>query len=204
MYIFIIDTDMYAGNFERELTAYCTGVIGDCGVGQERAKLFVKECPEQENEMAELVEQVADEHGCYRPTKIQPTPGFFNDGMGNEWPDSEWPEDGVPSAKVIETYKKTWDDHINEYGGPAKYKEINRTIPSEKEKSTPGRFPSYQSVGIFLNKNPTKKQLKFLMNRAEKYKPLTDMPWDVAFNIRGFRLVKISRKTNEIWSEKVK
>ncbi|KKK83825.1 hypothetical protein LCGC14_2789530, partial [marine sediment metagenome] len=32
-WIFIIDTDSYAGNFEREMCAYITGRVGECGVG---------------------------------------------------------------------------------------------------------------------------------------------------------------------------
>lgn len=29
MYAFVIDTEQYAGNFEREIGAYCTGTIGE-------------------------------------------------------------------------------------------------------------------------------------------------------------------------------
>lgn len=42
-YIFIIDTDSYAGNFERELTAYITGVVGGCEVGDDFAKIYIKD-----------------------------------------------------------------------------------------------------------------------------------------------------------------
>jgi hypothetical protein len=34
-YVFIIDTEQYAGNFEREMCAYCTGILGDCEVGED-------------------------------------------------------------------------------------------------------------------------------------------------------------------------
>ena len=34
----IIDTDTYAGNFERELCAYVTGIVRDCEVGIEIAE----------------------------------------------------------------------------------------------------------------------------------------------------------------------
>jgi hypothetical protein len=36
----VVDTDSYAGNFERELCAYVTGQIGECGVGEDVAKCF--------------------------------------------------------------------------------------------------------------------------------------------------------------------
>jgi len=71
-YAFIIDTNEYAGNFERELTAYCTGIIGECEVGEE----FI------DKEITSIFEpyilQVADEYGCYRPCEIvQNSEGFY-------------------------------------------------------------------------------------------------------------------------------
>ncbi len=33
-YLFVIDTDTYAGNFEREMCAYVTGQIGECEVSR--------------------------------------------------------------------------------------------------------------------------------------------------------------------------
>lgn len=60
-YAFVIDTNSYAGNFEREMTAYLTGVVGDCTVGEQ----LIETLPINfENK----IQQVADEHGCYRPT----------------------------------------------------------------------------------------------------------------------------------------
>lgn len=38
---FIIDTDSYSGNFEREMCAYITGHIGDCLVGFEEAEDYL-------------------------------------------------------------------------------------------------------------------------------------------------------------------
>ena len=32
---FVVDTDTYAGNFEREMCAFMTGITGACGVGKE-------------------------------------------------------------------------------------------------------------------------------------------------------------------------
>jgi hypothetical protein len=40
---FIIDTDSYAGDFERELCGFITGHYGDCEVGMAMAKLFMKD-----------------------------------------------------------------------------------------------------------------------------------------------------------------
>lgn len=66
-YIFVIDTSDYAGNFEREMCAYLTGNIGECGVGDDYAKIFNEEVGV---ESFYNVTSRADEHGCYRPASI--------------------------------------------------------------------------------------------------------------------------------------
>ncbi len=57
---FVIDTDKYAGNFEREMCAYVTGKIGECGVGSEHIE---KDISKQFNNVIDM----ADDSGCYRP-----------------------------------------------------------------------------------------------------------------------------------------
>ena len=83
LYLFIIDTDTYAGDFERAMCAYVTGQIGDCGVGEENAELAKQEIPEVIAQLENLIEQVPDEHGCRRPVSIFPNPRYGNDGHGN-------------------------------------------------------------------------------------------------------------------------
>ena len=87
-WIFVIDTDSYAGNFERDLCAYITGVIGDCGVGKEMAELYCKDTGEEESRFLELLKQTCDGGPCYRPCDIYKSPNskeylsvaiFFND-----------------------------------------------------------------------------------------------------------------------------
>ena len=75
-YIFIIDTDSYAGNFERDMCAYLTGVVGDCGVGEEFAELYKNETNQEESIFLDYLEHRADDHGCFRPTSIWPTKGL--------------------------------------------------------------------------------------------------------------------------------
>lgn len=83
-YMFVIDTDSYAGNFERPLTAYCTGCTGDCGVGEGQAELFEQEEGEDVlYEADEFIGSEPDDRGCHRPCVIYPTPGWTNDGKGN-------------------------------------------------------------------------------------------------------------------------
>ena len=63
-YGFVIDTDQYSGNFERELTAYMTGIVGECEVG----KNFVEE--DISDYFEELIMQVADDNGTFRPCEV--------------------------------------------------------------------------------------------------------------------------------------
>jgi len=88
LYIFVAHTNLYSGNFERELTAYCTGQVGECEVGDEHADMFREEVEDDEliEKFAELIQRVADEdNGCERPTEIWPTPARYNDGYGNHY-----------------------------------------------------------------------------------------------------------------------
>lgn len=59
---FVVDTDKYAGNFEREMTAHITGLLGDCGVGGE----FTEGPIFDEN----FIDFYSDDNGCYRPCEI--------------------------------------------------------------------------------------------------------------------------------------
>lgn len=83
-HIFVIDTDNYAGNFEREMCAYVTGQVGDCEVGEEFAEEAKKEIPGIVEKFGEIVEKIPDEHGCYRPAEIWPNSRYGNDGLGNQ------------------------------------------------------------------------------------------------------------------------
>jgi len=67
-YYLTIKTDSYAGNFERELCAYCTGKYGDCEVGKNQAEDFINKF---EDIFEEIVNPyVPDEHGCNRPVSL--------------------------------------------------------------------------------------------------------------------------------------
>jgi hypothetical protein len=63
-YSIIIETNSYAGNFEREMCAAITGAVGECGVGSPL---------DYDYSMFEgsIVEK-QDENGFYRPVSIYP------------------------------------------------------------------------------------------------------------------------------------
>lgn len=176
-FVFVIDTDTYAGNFERELTAHCTGCFGDCGVGANKAQLLLEQHPEMGERFYGIVRQVADEFNCLRPTSIWPTPGFWNDGQGNQWPDSEW-----GSQKTINAYLKE----------AKKYK---------LEQKAPGRHPAYQSVAIFFRERPSEDMLNFIIQRIPSFKQ--GQPWSEPFRVLGYRLVRLNVTVTEdpLWSQ---
>ncbi len=69
----VIETNLYAGNFERDLCAYATGAYGQCDVGQELAELADTELAElgyEVGEISDYTEAMCDDRGCYRPTSI--------------------------------------------------------------------------------------------------------------------------------------
>ena len=84
-WVFVIDTDQYAGNFEREMCAYCTGTIGQCGVGEEIANLFEEDFELEDDKYGEdnpfidyVDNWVMGEDGCGRPTSIWGGPADNN------------------------------------------------------------------------------------------------------------------------------
>ena len=64
-WIFVIDTDKYAGNFEREMCAFMTGIIGECGIGVEEAQLYYEQTGLSPS-VAIFFEQKPSEEMCHR------------------------------------------------------------------------------------------------------------------------------------------
>jgi hypothetical protein len=72
----VFDTDAYAGNFEREMCAFITGRYGDCGVGSDIAEVVLPELRHFYDWYKDKVTQEPDEHGCWRPASIWPSPAL--------------------------------------------------------------------------------------------------------------------------------
>lgn len=60
----LIETNKYAGNFEREMCAHLTGQVGECKVGAK----FVDETVSDFFE--DIIGNEADDRGCYRPVTL--------------------------------------------------------------------------------------------------------------------------------------
>jgi hypothetical protein len=63
-YVFQIHTNSYAGNFEREIAAHCTGQVGECGVGEE----YIPK--DRKLRFSDIIQHCPDDNGCERPVEI--------------------------------------------------------------------------------------------------------------------------------------
>jgi len=191
---FVIDTNMYSGNFERELCAYITGVVGDCEVGTNKIEF---------NEI-DGVMQVADDHGCERPVAAYETPNCFNNGMGfnytagqedialEKWKES-WIKNEEQSIATAEGHRGKdidgWTDEVIDNAvdrHELKIKEVKATTKVSA-------YPAYQSVIIYFeDEYLTKEIIELMKARAYEY--------DGEFTIDGFRIVTttIMTETEEI------
>lgn len=95
-YSVIVETNSYAGNFEREMCAFMTGHIGDCEVGLQEQKMYLEKYIPIED-----VSHMPDEHGCHRPVVIVCTPNCKN----HEAFEIFLGDDETPSKDSIETMK---------------------------------------------------------------------------------------------------
>jgi hypothetical protein len=202
-WLFVIDTEDYSGNFERELCAYITGRVGECGVGDDMAEIFKKEV----GDALEGVIEETDEHGCSRPTSIYPTPGWFNNGHGSHHKDGD-EENALKEYRKIAAayhrnqccfgYLKEWRENpsSHEHYERAKWTEeklikaceIEEECAKEAENATKiPKWPAYLSVAISFERKPTPEQIALMKERSFKFAALPNK-----WNIKGTRIGKIT------------
>ena len=192
-YYFVVDTESYAGNFEREMCAFMTGQVGECGVGQKAAAIFEEDCGEDLlEEMEDLIGAENDDRGCCRPAKIYPTPGWFNNGVGGHYKEND--------PGVMKRAQEEHDVEVQRYADNTIRKVYADQDYADKEadehiKEGVGRpitkHPAYMSVAICLNREPTAEEIIFLKGRAKifgaSHMGYNDKPAPIA--ITSFRLV---------------
>jgi len=192
---FVIDTDTYAGNFEREMCAYVTGVIGDCGVGDTIVEKL--DGNKDIEEIGQFISIEADEHGCWRPCKIYPTPGWANNGMGYCYKIGD-------NQKALEEYAKACRQQAEEMLKVyAHMPEHAKEQHDEWMKKASGErlsrdYPAYLSIAIVLESMPPDNVIALMKERAKQFEAIAQASnskqigarFDVGeFNITGFRLV---------------
>lgn len=198
-YQFVIHTDSYSGNFERKLCAACTGQFGECGVGEEIAEAFKAKYPAEWKQFGKIIRQVADEHGVKRPTEIWPTPGFFNDGMGTQWPEGTDPN--LVHEKYMQSMHNYYDpliiaarDHIA--AGRVEWKTSLDSYERTMAQAAPGHFAAYLSVAIHFKKPPTDELIAFMKQRAAEFAEAPQDDYVKPFNIIGFE-AEITKSVTE-------
>ena len=120
-YIVVVNTNMYAGNFERDLTAYCTGEVGECEVGDDKAELFREEVTsEQAMWFEDALLQVADDRGTQRPCSMW-------DSKGNSgYKDVAMFFHGKPTKEMLELIRDRAIEFANEgYRGKMKISSVS-------------------------------------------------------------------------------
>ncbi|MEE8383039.1 MAG: hypothetical protein V3R78_14315 [Thermodesulfobacteriota bacterium] len=202
MYLVVVDTDKYSGNFEREMSAYITGVVGECEVGLEEKNTARKELGEETIYwFVHNISQMPDEHNVSRPCAIRPTPGWFNDGVGNHWQDGADPNE-VRRKKIkwsikyytplIERAKKNiadgkhaWRRDLKGYG--------DRLEAVKSGGSDSMNFQAYQSVAIFFNSLPPDNIMEVIIKRAEKFSE------SKGITIENFQLIHVETVETVVW-----
>ena len=162
-FFFVVDTNQYAGNFERAMTAFCTGIIGDCGVGEQQAEDMRAAYPAMHKLFGDVIAQLPDAHGCSRPCQLVATPGYWSDGLGHHWPEAMR---GASLPKRV-------------YAQAAA-----QLLPSASQPAQHGYFPAYLSVGISLSSQPSASVVAFLCERARLYAMQNGLV------VTGFRLMQ--------------
>lgn len=181
----IIDTEQYAGNFEREMCAYITGQIGECNVGDDIVAEYSKSIKNLDWWEKHIVNERDDsDHGCFRPTSIWLTPGWFNNGVGGHFKDT--PENEKEAIeKAVEFMKeygknqfdmvtkriaeKNFETNVNGWTEKACQNVLIKYEKDIKRASNLSKYPAYMSVVIFVDEFPPKKVWEEFMERANNF-----------------------------------
>jgi len=148
-YILVIDTDSYAGNFERQMVAFMSGIVGECERGRKEAAVFKAELPG--TDLEEVVISVRNEDdGAWRPASIYPSPRYWNDGYGNVYSKEVALDDPTAVVAYNKGYKRQ---------GPE----------AEEVTSVPRAWPAYHSVACFLSGVPDEDTINLLVGRAKRF-----------------------------------
>ena len=195
MEIFVIDTDQYAGNFEREMCAYITGHTGDCGVGLDVVDTFP---------LVSGVKQVPDEDGTMRPCSVYPTPGWHNNGLGFHFKDEQaeeallkFQESAIASERKYIAQEeghrgknlRTWTEQAIDDSIQRRLSRI-KVVGQMKEVT---RWPANMSVAIyFYDGTLTSEIITTLKDRAVSYVDQYDTSryGRKEITIEGYRRVK--------------
>jgi hypothetical protein len=183
-FIFIIDTEQYAGSFEREMCAYATGRIGECNKGTKEAAQFQKDLglvesyQEDYPHLFSFIISKPDESGCHRPCAVWETKGWFNNGLGGHYRngDNEEAQKDYMDRCLKESSIRKYQDDVAQDTYEEGWK--------ERAKIGCGIYPAYMSVAIFMEREPNGNELGILTRRTKEYAKNNNI------TITGFRILQ--------------
>jgi hypothetical protein len=196
-FLFVVDTDSYSGNFERELVGYMTGA--DNGThGEEEADEFKKDFPKEAKKIQAIILSTFGD-GYPKVAHIYPTPGRFNHGMGEFFNDDE----------DMEAVRESYIKKVDEYYLPL-LKRAESAIEKgfiEWEKDAQGyrdrmqearnnpisKYPACESVAVAFTEKPSESQIVLMKNRAREFEAKTNK-----FSILGFRMIQNKKVVSTI------
>ena len=208
--VFVVDTEQYAGNFERALVAWMTGQVGGCDIGREEAAITDPLLSEHLSSWFQsFIRHIPDEHGCSRPAFIHTTPGWFNDGVGHHWRDTADPDD----------VKKTYTESVTQYHTAQATRDTERAEREPEEQAAlwcksaerhrqqlreavakgPAHAPAYLSVGCAMSRRPPDDVIVWMKSQTETFNNRScRFSGDKPITVTGFRLITITETSEPI------
>jgi len=193
-YIFIVDTEQYSGNFEQPMAAAMTGIVGEyfSTTSQEWADKCNAEMGLSSDENISFwgILSTAGEHNDHDPNSyvsIWPTPGWFNNGMGEEFKDGD-----EEKAQQHVTQAFLQDARLVVYtGDPDAQKEHAEECITRSQEPF-DKWPAYLSVAIFLYEQPSPEMMQDMFRRAKAYAQENNI------TVTGYRLIKEETVQTEV------
>jgi hypothetical protein len=182
-YILVIDTDAYAGNFERQIAGYTTGVFDEeRGHGDSEARLAKEEYPEITRSLIAKSTTVSHEEYGQVSNTIRATPGRLNNGMGFGYNADDAQASADAKARAKKSAEEYQAPHIAQYERRLREQDFTngwdkegceRSIASAQAMiATAGDhvgYPCYESVAMFFREPLTPEEIAFVRERAVEF-----------------------------------
>lgn len=214
-YILVIDTDRYAGNFERELAGYVTGV---CDLERCHGERQADEAKEAAPDMVKGLQAKSravrhQEYGMVTNT-IRATPGRLNNGLGFNFPADD-PGAAEEARRKAKDYARQYtagqiaaaqrrideNDFEPERDGAWTREACDRTIAGALdliERAGENMvMPAYESVAMFFGEPLTADEMAFVRQRAEEYSRSPSGLSTKPFRVLDVRLVESTIQATE-------
>lgn len=172
----VFDTTEYSGNFECELCAYVTSIIGDCGVGKKQAQDCIEDSPIfYQDWWNDHILYEADEHGCERQCSTYETPGIFNNGWGFYFIDGQ---EKLALQKLKESAIEYCQRQITQAENNSNWNQESKelSIKHNKEEiekystlTVVSKYPVAQSIAIFIDEKLPKEILELAQQKADEF-----------------------------------